>query len=568
MFENKFMFFLFILIPFIMIIFILEIISYKKRAKIIAGSNINKIMPYYSENRNYLKMIVYVIAFIFVILALARPKWGIETIEASFKGRDILIILDTSYSMAVKDIPPSRLDSAKFAIEELLKSENGDRIGLMVFSGSAELLVPITTDYSSIAFFLESVYPDMLDKDGTNISNALLSGISSFQDDEPRNKMILLITDGEDLQGEYYSTLNKIKDAAIKIFTVGVGTKNGEPIPMKNNKGEIEGYMKDQSGNYVISKLDEKRLVEIAEATNSSYMRMTGNKNDLRRFVDSIDSVEKQENSKEKYEQKKEHYDIFLIPALILFAIGFILGEGKFFNRLRKTSFLSTIFSLMKISLIIFILFSSHFLYSNEPADETKDISNDIKKDKIIKDNLNGGFFGNREFKKGNYTNALQKYSTADNILKENDLAKLYYNMGNSYYKLEQFDKAKENFDNALLFAKDDSLKSQIYYNQGLNYFKQQNYSQSKKMFKESILINENDDDARYNYEIVSILEKKQQQQQQQNQQQNNNEQENNEINEKDKEDMLKALEDKEKKENREQAERNSQKKSGRSKYW
>jgi len=567
MFENKFMFFLFILIPFIITIFILEIISYKKRAKIIAGSNVDKIMAYYSENRNYLKMIVYIIAFVFVILALARPKWGIETVEASFKGRDILIILDTSYSMAVKDISPSRLDSAKFAIEELLKSENGDRIGLMVFSGSAELLVPITTDYSSIAFFLESVYPDMLDKDGTNISNALLSGLSSFQDDEPRNKMILLITDGEDLQGEYYSTLNKIKDAAIKIFTVGVGTKNGEPIPMKNNKGEIEGYMKDQSGNYVISKLDEKRLVEIAEATNSSYMRMTGNKNDLRKFVESIDSVEKQENSKEKYEQKKEHYNIFLIPALILFAIGFILGEGKFFSRLRKTSFLSLMFYLMKTFLIISILFSSHFLYSNEPKDNKTDMSNDIKKDRIIKDDLNGGFFGNREFKKGNYTKALQKYSTADSILKENDLAKLYYNTGNSYYKLEQFDKAKENFDNALLFAKDDNLKSQIYYNQGLNYFRQQNYSQSKKMFKESLLINENDDNARYNYEVVSILEKKQQEQQK-DQQQNNNEQENNEINEKDKEDMLKALEDKEKNENREQAEKNSQKKSGRSKYW
>ncbi len=563
MFENRYAFFLFILIPFIILVFILEIFSYKKRVKIIGGTNIDKILPYYSENRNWLKMIVWTVAFIFVILAVARPKWGTETIEATFKGRDVLIVLDTSYSMAVKDIPPSRLDAAKIAIEELLKSEKGDRVGLMVFSGSAELLVPITTDYSSLAFFLESVYPDMLQKDGTNISNALLTGISSFQDDEPRNKMILLITDGEDLQGEYYSTLNKLKDAGIKVFTVGVGTKNGEPIPMKNNRGEIEGYMKDSSGNYVISRLDEKRLVEIAEATNSSYMRMTGNKNDLRKFVESIDSVEAKESGKEKYEQKKEHYDIFLIPALILFAIGFILGEGKFYNRFKN----GNVFTMKSFLVILFLSFT-FYSYSND----IEDLSSDIKKDEIVENNLNGGFFGNREFKKGNYNKAIQNYSSANDVLKENDLAKLYYNTGNSYYKLNQFDKAKESYDNALLFAKDDSLKSSIYYNQGLNYFKQQNYSSSKEMFKKSLLLNGSDDDTRYNYEVVSILEKKQQQQQQQQnqeQQQDNQESKNSdEMNEQDKDKMLQALEEKEKNENREEAERNSQRNSNRSRFW
>ena len=147
MFENPHFLWAFFAIPIIVFIFIFDILLFKKRAKIIAGSHIRSIIPHYSEGQKWIKLFFYFFAFCLIILAIARPRWGIESINSKIKGRDILILLDTSYSMAANDVIPSRCEAAKRSIKELLEIETGDRLGLMVFSGESELLSPVTHDY-------------------------------------------------------------------------------------------------------------------------------------------------------------------------------------------------------------------------------------------------------------------------------------------------------------------------------------------------------------------------------------------------------------------------------------
>jgi len=432
----------------------------------------------------------------------------------------------------------------------------------MVFSEEAELLSPVTNDYGAIGFFLDSVYPNMLPKDGTNIGNAIMEGIKAFEDNEPRNKMILLVTDGENLTGDYYSMLQKVKETEIKVFTIGVGTKNGEPIPVRNSKGEIESYLKDDAGKHVISKLDEKRLLEIASTTSGSYLRSTGVKGEYKNFINSINSVEKKSQKSLNYSQKKEQYPIFLIPALILFCLGFILDQGRLIK--VNTDKFNWLFNKNLLILLCLLAFSTVNVVAKQ----------DVSTDKNVKDKTNwigdpnGGFWGNMSFKGGNYKKALEQYTSALNSPtspKENDLGKLYYNLGVSYYKLNDLKKAAESFENASLFLNDGKIKSQAYYNQGLVAFKNRDYKTSKEMFKKSILLNPEDDDARYNYEIVKKLEEKQkndqQQQQKQQKQQNQNQQEQkqdkkdqNELSKEDLQKILNALSEKEKKENQEQS--------------
>ena len=441
MFEYSFVLWFLFLTPIFLVMFILELLKIRKRAKIVSGSNTKLIMPYYSEGQKYLKIVFYTLGLVLTIFALARPRWGIESINSNVEGRDIMIHLDTSYSMVTPDVIPNRLDAAKRSIEEILEMDSGDRIGLMAFSGDAELLTPLTLDYGAVSFFLDSVYPNMLSKEGTNIPNAINKALNGFYDTEPRSKMILILTDGENLEGDYYTMLQKIKEQDIKIFTVGIGTKNGEPIPIRNQKGEVTSYLKDNTGKHVISKLDEKRLIEIAETSSGSYMRSSGRRGELKNFIESINTIEKRNMGKLETKQKKERYDIFLIPALILFTLGFILDQGKLIK--FKDQKLNWLFG--KLFLVMFILSIPVI-----PTFAQKDGTSDDKKGWI--GDPNGGFWGNRAFKKGDYNKALEKYKSAENYSKDNELGKLYYNLGNTYYKLNDLSKAREYFDNGGLF--------------------------------------------------------------------------------------------------------------------
>ena len=329
----------------------------------------------------------------------------------------------------------------------------------------------------AISFFLDSVYPGMLNKDGTNIGEAIINATEAFEDNGESHKMILLITDGENLQGDFKNMLKKVEDSGIKVFTAGVGTKNGEPIPIRGSKGEIESYVKNNKGNHVISKLDKKRLIEIASETGGKYIGTINTKGTLKNAIQHIESVDKKEQKSKNYQQKKERYDIFLIPALILICLGFILDQGKIIkiNNKRLNWLFSSINNknLLLINILLFSLLYSINI-SNAKNDLTPDTENYTKSSKIWSNKPNGGFWGNISFKKERYKKALEQYLSSMNFLKGNDLSKLYYNIGNVFNKLNDLKKSEQYYENAAALSQNDQLKSMIFYNQGLIAFKNQ----------------------------------------------------------------------------------------------
>lgn len=591
MFENAKLFYLFLLLPFLVGLFIFFNFYFKKSAKKLAGDNIDTILPYYTEGQKWISLLFYTIGFSLLIIALARPRWGIENISTDLKGRDVLIMIDVSYSMAVPDVVPNRMELAKKYINELLESGTEDRIGLMIFSSDSELLVPVTHDYAAVSFFVESVYPGMIGKGGTDIGNALVAGIKSFDDTDFSNKMIVLITDGEDLEGKVKNNEAFIKDSNIRIFTVGIGTKNGEPIPLRNDKGEIESYVKAPNGTHVVSKLDEALLSKIAEITGGSYMRTGGKSGELTDFISRIKNVKSKDYDKTDFTQKKDQYVIFLGVALLLFCLGFILDLGRFVKR-SKTNWMMHIFA-------VAFLFLPSFMYGQTPQQglsgqtfQTVDVSSDAapirKSTSHAGRNKNGAWKGNRSFEKGDFSKALSAYGSAVYAFSGNQLAKLYLNLGNTFVKTQNPENAGKYYEMALNTASDDELKSRILYQTGLLMFKNRQYSESAAFFKESLKLNDNNDDARYNYAVAALFAKNQQNDNDsQNNQEQQDEKENSQENEENKEEqeqqqqeerkaanmkeMLEALENKERENSRQNTEAQqsqNQQQQWRGKYW
>lgn len=591
MFENAKLFYLFLLLPFLVGLFIFFNFYFKKSAKKLAGDNIDTILPYYTEGQKWISLLFYTIGFSLLIIALARPRWGIENISTDLKGRDVLIMIDVSYSMAVPDVVPNRMELAKKYINELLESGTEDRIGLMIFSSDSELLVPVTHDYAAVSFFVESVYPGMIGKGGTDIGNALVAGIKSFDDTDFSNKMIVLITDGEDLEGKVKNNEAFIKDSNIRIFTVGIGTKNGEPIPLRNDKGEIESYVKAPNGTHVVSKLDEALLSKIAEITGGSYMRTGGKSGELTDFISRIKNVKSKDYDKTDFTQKKDQYVIFLGVALLLFCLGFILDLGRFVKR-SKTNWMMHIFAAA-------FLFLPSFMYGQTPQPglsgqtfQTVDVSSDAapirKSTSHAGRNKNGAWKGNRSFEKGDFSKALSAYGSAVYAFSGNQLAKLYLNLGNTFVKTQNPENAGKYYEMALNTASDDELKSRILYQTGLLMFKNRQYSESAAFFKESLKLNDNNDDARYNYAVAALFaENQQNDNDSQNNQEQQDEKENSQENEENKEEqeqqqqeerkaanmkeMLEALENKERENSRQNTEAQqsqNQQQQWRGKYW
>lgn len=582
MFENATLFYLFLLLPFFVGLFVFFNLHFKKSAKKLAGSNIDTILPYYTEGQKWISLLFYTIGFSLLIIALARPRWGIENISADLKGRDVLIMIDVSYSMAVPDVVPNRMELAKKYINELLESGIEDRIGLMVFSSDSELLVPVTHDYAAVSFFVESIYPGMVGKGGTDIGNALVAGIKSFDDTDFSNKMIILITDGEDLEGKIKNNETFIKDSNIRIFTVGIGTKNGEPIPLHNDKGEIESYVKASNGTHVVSKLDEALLSKIAEITGGSYMRTGGKSGELVEFISRIKNVKSKDYDKTDFTQKKDQYVLFLGVALFLFCLGFILDLGRFVKR-SKTNWMMHVFTVM-------ILFLPSFMYGQSPQQNvTVDTSSDAvpirKSTNRTGRNKNGAWKGNRSFDKGDFSKALSAYGSAIHAFSGNQLAKLYLNLGNTFVKTQNPENTGKYYEMALNTASDDELKSRILYQTGLLLFKNRQYSEAAAFFKESLKLNDNNDDARYNYAVAALFAENQrngndsQDTNEQQQDENENSQENEKEQEQQQEEkkaanmkeMLEALENKEKENSRQDTEARqsqNQQQQWRGKYW
>ena len=224
----------------------------------------------YSSSKRTIKVGLTILGILLVLIAIARPQWGHQWQESKGHGIDILIALDTSKSMLAEDIKPNRLERAKLAIFDLVDKLEGDRVGLIAFSGQAFLQCPLTLDYDAFNQTLEIIDTSIIPVGGTNIASAINEASVSFVHDD-NEKILILITDGEDLHRNGISLARKVNESGVKIYTVGVGSATGELIPVRQKPGEIE-YLRDLEGNVVKTRLDSVTLMEIAKQTNAFYL--------------------------------------------------------------------------------------------------------------------------------------------------------------------------------------------------------------------------------------------------------------------------------------------------------
>ncbi|MCK5215942.1 MAG: VWA domain-containing protein [Candidatus Omnitrophica bacterium] len=283
----------------------------------------------YNEKRAFQKNILLVIVFVLSIIALARPQWGFEWREIKREGIDILIAIDTSKSMLTEDVKPNRLERTKLAVKDLIKRLRGDRLGLIAFSGKAFLVCPFTMDYQGFLLSLEDLDAKTIPRGSTNIAAAIKESMRVYEDTSGDNKILVILTDGENLEEDPLKLAKQARDEGVKIYCVGIGTKDGELIRVRDASGNYE-FFKDAEGNYVKSRLNEKILQEIALTTGGVYIRASGAQFGLDLIFER--ELAKFEKREIESQMEKRYYERFQIPLafmLILFVIEMCLPYRK-----------------------------------------------------------------------------------------------------------------------------------------------------------------------------------------------------------------------------------------------
>jgi Ca-activated chloride channel homolog len=295
----------------------------RKLERVIGGSLAHRFIKDFSRGKAILKALLLMGFFTFSILAVARPQWGMRLQTVRRHGVDIIAALDTSYSMNAEDIAPNRLEKAKGEIRRLIQKSEEDRIGLISFAGSAVVQCPLTLDHGAINLFLDAAGAGMIPDPGTSLSSAIDTATSAFIEKERKYKVLVIFTDGEDLEGQTDAAIRKAKESGVVIYTVGIGTSKGVPIPIRDAKGDVIEYRKDPDGKVVGSRLDERSLAEIAARTGGRYFKATTAENEITELYNDISGLEKKE-LESKLMQNYE--DQFQYPLAL--AVFFLIAES------------------------------------------------------------------------------------------------------------------------------------------------------------------------------------------------------------------------------------------------
>jgi Ca-activated chloride channel family protein len=278
-------------------------------------------------SRQKIRAVLFIAVFILSVMALMRPQWGFKWQDVKYNGLDILVALDTSKSMLAQDIKPSRLARAKLALGDFARNLSGDRIGLIAFAGTAFLQCPLTVDYEGFLGSLDSVDTNTIPRPGTSISGAIKEALRDFSGGLQKYNVLIIITDGEELEGDALAAAQDAKKQGVTIYCIGIGTAEGEIIPAEG------GYLKDKQGNVVKTRLNENLLQKIALATGGTYLRATSAEFGLDLlYREKLSKMDKKESQTRRNKLYTERFQIFLFLAWIL-----LIAECLVDDRLGKS---------------------------------------------------------------------------------------------------------------------------------------------------------------------------------------------------------------------------------------
>ncbi len=476
----------------------------RELAKFASPHLLGKLCVSVSGKRRTIKKIVLLVAIACCFTALARPQYGVKWVDVKRKGIDILFAIDTSKSMLAEDVRPNRLQRAKYGVLDFVGQLEGDRVGLMPFAGSAFLMCPMTIDYNAFESSLQALDTSIIPKGGTDLA-AVINEAEAVLSNEANHKILVLITDGENLEGDALQAAKRATEKGMTIYTVGVGTSEGELIPLIRN-GKT-GFVKDATGKFITSHLDEKSLIAIAEATSGLYVPLGASGEGLQTIYQrKLSLVPKEEVSEKRHKVPLERFVWPLGVAIILLTIEFLVG-GRKSTRCLRFPFVKTAGRRNKkaVAAVLFCCLLSGGNYAGASAGEDAYGADD--------------FLTASEF----YSEQLELAP---------DDATLHYNYGTAAYKNNLFEEAAESFSKAL---KTDDLHVQelAYYNRGNALFqlgkeslktdKQHTvelWQQAVDSFDGALQLNSANDDAAFNLALVKkkleVLKKEQEKQKKQ----------------------------------------------------
>ncbi|WP_298454034.1 VWA domain-containing protein [uncultured Prevotella sp.] len=324
-FENPAFLYLLIIIPVFILIRLLEIRKRKLKLKKFGDIELLKqLMPDVSSSRRTLKFWLMIAALALLIIMLARPQMGTKISQEKRRGIEVIISLDISNSMRAEDVVPSRLDKSKMLVENMVDNFTNDKVGLVVFAGDAFIQLPITSDYVSAKMFLQNADPSLIATQGTDLAGAIELSSKSFTQQDKVGRAILIITDGEDHEGGAIEAAKKVRKNGIRVFVLGVGSAKGSPVPDGNG-----GYMKDNTGQEVMSALNEDMCKQIAEAGGGAYIHVDNTSLAQRQLNDELTKLQKGDISSVIYSEYDEQFQAVGILVLIVLIIETLLLERK-----------------------------------------------------------------------------------------------------------------------------------------------------------------------------------------------------------------------------------------------
>ena len=327
--EEPGYFYFLTVIP-VMIVIFLFVLWWKKRTqrKFSDLNLLKKTAPNTSTFKQTLKSVIFLLGITFLIISLVNPKMGTKLKTVKREGVDVVFALDVSKSMLAEDIAPNRLEKAKQIISKTIDKLGSDRVGIIIYAGNSYPLLPITTDHAAANMFLQNANPDMVSSQGTAINEALELAKTYYNNDEQTNRFLIIISDGEDHQEETKQVAQNLANEGVKIYTIGIGTESGSPIPMRLN-GSMIGYKKNRKGETVITKRVQKVLKGIADAGKGEFIDGNITEKPVKVMAGIIANAEKNEFETKQFADYKDQFQWFLGIALLFLIIDVLLFDKK-----------------------------------------------------------------------------------------------------------------------------------------------------------------------------------------------------------------------------------------------
>ena len=471
-FEDPAYLWLLLVVPVLVAAWFLMRLNQKRRLRKFGDPElVRQLMPDVSRWRAAAKYGLLLGSLTLLIVAFARPHWGSGTKTEKRKGIETIIAMDISNSMRAKDVTPSRLDRSKMMVENLVDKFSNDKIGLIVFAGDAFVQLPMTSDYVSAKMFLSSIDPSMIGTQGTDIAAAIEMAVHSFSQDDQVGKAIIVITDGEDHEGGAVEAAAEAKSRGMRVYVLGVGSTGGSPIPDPSTGN----FMTDETGNTVMSALNEDMCRQIAQAGGGAYIHVENGYAAQEQLNDELDKLSKKEITAEVYNSYDEYFVWFAMAALLLLVLEVMLLERK--NPLLRNVHL---FRSRKAAVLLVLA----LLSMNAVAQ--------VDRQHVRR--------GNKLFRAGQFADAEVQYRKAVEANANNSQA--VYNLGNALMAQKKDSAAVEQFQAAARMEKDPQRKYLSFHNIGVICQGRQMFKEAIEAYKEALRLNPHDNETRYNLEL------------------------------------------------------------------